>query len=100
MPKFTIYKLTDGRHNYIGMTTQALSTRLAQHKKDAKTGGCSVSNQLCQKKAPKDLSAIHRHLKKNPTKFTISTLKVVDGTYETAHRAEEALKNRHYTPLT
>ena len=54
---YTIDKLTDGASIYIGITTQALSTRLRQHKQDAKLdGSCAITAKLCQKKAPKDLT--------------------------------------------
>jgi len=50
---FTIYRLTDATSTYIGITTQALSTRLRQHKQDAKLdGSCAITAKLCQKKFP------------------------------------------------
>ena len=33
---FTIYKISGNGHTYVGMTTQTLSKRFAQHKQDAR----------------------------------------------------------------
>jgi len=42
MPSFTIYSITmsNGSFKYIGMTTQNLQKRFAQHKADARSGSC------------------------------------------------------------
>ena len=93
---FTIYKLTDNTSIYIGITTQALSTRLRQHKQDAKLdGSCAITAKLCQKKAPKDLKALHRRLRDHPERFTISALKTMEATYAQAHREELTLKAKY-----
>jgi len=93
---FTIYKLTDGTSIYIGITTQALSTRLRQHKQDAKLdGSCAITAKLCQKKAPKDLKALHRRLRDHAERFRISALKTMDATYMQAQREELKLKTKY-----
>ena len=51
---YTIYRITDGRFSYIGMTKQSLSRRLSQHKADS-MGGCSVTKKMCKKEKPSDL---------------------------------------------
>ena len=90
---FTIYRLTDGTSTYIGITTQALSTRLRQHKQDAKLdGSCAITAKLCQKKMPKDLKALHRRLRDHAERFKISALKTMDATYAQAHREELKFK--------
>lgn len=93
---YNIYKLSDGKHAYVGMTTQSLSARLAQHKKDAGAGGtCSLTKKLCKKKLPTDVAALYRRLRDHPEKFSISSLKSVKGTYASAHKVEQALKRQH-----
>ena len=42
--------MSNGSYKYIGMTTQNLQKRFAQHKADARSGSCSLSNKLCQKR--------------------------------------------------
>ena len=93
---FTIYKITDGTLIYIGITTQALSSRLRQHKQDAKLdGSCAITAKLCQKKAPKDLKALHRRLRDHSERFTISALKTMEATYAQAHQEELKLKAKY-----
>ena len=92
MPTFTIYKISDGSHSYIGMTTQNLQKRFAQHKADARSGSCSLTSKLCQKTKPPDLKALHTKLKKNPNEFSIKRIKTVTGTYPEAHKVELSLK--------
>ena len=92
MPTFTIYKISDGPHSYIGMTTQNLQKRFAQHKADARSGSCSLTSKLCQKTKPPDLKALHTKLKKTPNEFTIKRLKTVTGSYHAAHKIELSLK--------
>jgi predicted GIY-YIG superfamily endonuclease len=94
---YTIYQISNGKDTYVGMTTQSLSARFSQHKKDAKTQKCSVSSKLCQKEKPKDLQAFHKALRENPTSFTISRIKDITGTYEEVHKAETAMKNKYAT---
>ena len=94
---YTIYKLSDGNDSYVGMTTQALSTRLRQHKLDAKTESCTISAKLCQKEPPRDVKALHRRLRDHPAKFRMLKLKQMTGTYTQVHREEMKLKNRHAT---
>ena len=96
--KYVVYRVTNGSNFvYVGMTTQALSTRFRQHKADAKSEKCSVSTKLCQKEAPKDLKALHRRLRDNSTNFRIEKLKEVVGTYSEAHREEKKMKNKYAT---
>ena len=59
-PTYTIYSITmsNGSYRYIGMTTQNLQKRLAQHKADAKSGSCSLSTKLCQRRKPRDLQVL------------------------------------------
>ena len=92
MPNFTIYSISNGSFKYIGMTTQNLQKRFAQHKADARSGSCSLTSKLCQKTKPPDLKALHTKLKKNPNEFTIKRLKTVTGTYHAAHKIELSLK--------
>ena len=94
MPTYTIYSITmsNGSFKYIGMTTQNLQKRLTQHKADARSGSCSLSNRLCKKVKPQDLQVLHSKLKKNPNAFTIKPLKTVVGTYQEAHKVEVSLK--------
>ena len=94
MPTYTIYSITmsNGSYKYIGMTTQNLQKRFAQHKADARSGSCSLSNKLCQKQKPRDLQVLHTKLKKNPNAFTIKPLRTVTGTYQEAHKVEMSLK--------
>ena len=94
---YTIYKLSDGNDRYVGMTTQSLSTRLRQHKLDAKTESCTISAKLCQKEPPRDLKALHRRLRDHPAKFRMVSIKTVTGTYTQAHREELRLKRIHAT---
>ena len=94
---YTIYKLSDGNDSYVGMTTQALSTRLRQHKLDAKTESCTISAKLCQKEPPRDVKALHRRLRDHPAKFRMLKLKQMTGTYAQVHREEIKLKSRHAT---
>jgi len=94
MPTFTIYKITmsNGSYTYTGMTTQNLQKRFAQHKADARSGSCSLTSKLCQRKKPPDLKALHTKLKRNPNAFTIKPLRTVIGTYQEAHKVEMSLK--------
>jgi hypothetical protein len=94
---YTIYKLSDGNDSYVGMTTQALSTRLRQHKHDAKNESCTVSAKLCQKEPPRDLKALYRRLRDHPARFRMLKLKQMKGTYSEAHREELRLKSKHAT---
>ena len=79
-------------YKYIGMTTQNLQKRFAQHKADARSGSCSLSNRLCQKRKPTDLNVLHTKLKKNPDAFTIKPLKTITGSYYVAHQVELSMK--------
>ena len=94
MPTYTIYSITmsNGSFKYVGMTTQNLQKRFAQHKADARSGSCSLTSKLCQRKKPPDLKALHTKLKKNPNEFSIKRLKTVTGTYPEAHKVELSLK--------
>ena len=92
MPNFTIYSISNGSFKYIGMTTQNLQKRFAQHKADARSGSCSLTSKLCQRKKPPDLKALHTRLKKTPDAFSIRRLKTVTGTYSEAHKVELSLK--------
>ena len=94
MPTYTIYSISNSAtaYKYIGMTTQNLQKRLAQHKADARSGSCSLSNKLCQKRKPRDLNILHTKLKKNPNAFTIKPLRTVTGSYQEAHKVEMSLK--------
>ena len=94
MPNFTIYSITmsNGSFKYIGMTTQNLQKRFAQHKADARSGSCSLTSKLCQRKKPPDLKALHTKLKKSPDAFSIRRLKTVIGSYHAAHKIELSLK--------
>ena len=92
MPNFTIYSISNGSYKYVGMTTQNLQKRFAQHKADARSGSCSLTSKLCQRKKPPDLKALHTKLKKNPNEFSIKPLKTVIGTYHEAHKIEMGLK--------
>ena len=96
MPRYTIYSITMSNsataYKYIGMTTQNLHKRFAQHKADARSGSCSLSNKLCQKQKPRDLQVLHTKLKKNPNAFTIKALRTVTGSYQEAHKVEMSLK--------
>ena len=94
MPTYTIYSITmsNGSYKYIGMTTQNLQKRFAQHKADARSGSCSLSNRLCQRRKPRDLNVLHTKLKKNPNAFTIKALRTVTGSYQEAHKVEMSLK--------
>ncbi len=94
---YTIYKLSNGKDVYVGMTTQALSTRLRQHKHDAKNEKCSISSRLCQKTPPADLKALHRRLRDHGARFRMEALKSVQGSYQQAHREEAKLKSKHAT---
>ena len=57
--------MSNGSYKYVGMTTQNLQKRFAQHKADARSGSCSLSNRLCQRRKPLDLQVLHTKLKKN-----------------------------------
>ena len=92
MPNFTIYSISNGSYKYVGMTTQNLQKRFAQHKADARSGSCSLTSKLCQRKKPPDLKALHTKLKKNPNEFSIKPLKTGIGTYHEAHKIEMSLK--------
>ena len=92
MPSFTIYSISNGSFKYVGMTTQNLQKRFAQHKADARSGSCSLTSKLCQKTKPPDLKALHTKLKKTPNEFTIKRLKTVTGSYHAAHKIELSLK--------
>ena len=94
MLTYTIYKITDGQTMYVGMTVQPLKQRLNQHIMDAKSNGCSISKNLCQKKKPPDLKNFHFKLKANPTSFSIRKIKSVTGTYEVAHKEELKVKSK------
>ena len=93
---YTIYAINNSKTVYVGMTTQTLSKRFAQHKTDAKSGGCSITSNLCQKKKPADLQAFHTKLKKAPNAFTIRKVKTVAGTYAEAHREELKVKRNEF----
>ena len=93
MTSYTIYRISDASgYSYIGMTTQNLQKRFAQHKADARSGSCSLSTKLCQRKKPPDLRSLHVKLKKNPDAFSIHKIKTVTGTYHEAHKVEMSLK--------
>jgi hypothetical protein len=92
---YIIYKITNGKDVYVGMTTQSLAARLQQHKKDAGTDACSITNKLCKKKIPPDLKALHRRLRDHPQKFSIHKIKEMTSTYNIAHKEELALKAKH-----
>ena len=96
MKTFTIYKITSNASpfTYIGMTTQSLSECFRQHKQDAKSKGCSLTNQLCQKKKPTDLQQLHQRMAKNSSQFSIRKIDVVTSGYKTAHKKEEEIKQR------
>jgi len=90
--KYIIYKISNNKNfTYVGMTTQSLGSRFRQHKADS-GGGCSVTSKLCQKKAPPDLKALHRRLRDDSTKYRITKLKEVYGSYSSAHNEELKLK--------
>jgi len=89
---YTIYKISGNGFTYVGMTTQALSTRFRQHKVDAKSDACKISPKLCKKEPPKDLKALHRRLRDDSTKYRITKIKDVSGTYMMAHNEELKLK--------
>ena len=91
---FTLYKISGNGFVYVGMTTQALSTRFRQHKHDAKTEKCSVTSKLCQKNPPSDLKALHRRLRDNSAKYRIEKLKQVKGSYSAVHAEEQRLKSQ------
>ena len=95
MPEFKIYKVVTANNVplYVGITTQPLSRRLAQHKADAKSGGCSVSNRLCKKTVPSDLKAFHDKLRKDGN-VAMRSVKKVTGTYADAHREELKITKR------
>ena len=95
---YIIYRLSDGQDTYVGMTTQTLSTRLRQHKKDAKLDGesCAITAKLCKKKLPKDVKALHRRLRDHGAKFRIAALKTMENaTYRQAHAEEKKMKAKH-----
>ena len=92
--KYLIYKITNGKFNYVGMTTQSLSARMAQHKKDAKTKKCSITPKLCKKQPPGDLGRLHSMLAKDPSSFLISKIDEVNGTYTDAKQVEDKHKRR------
>ena len=94
---YTIYKLSNGKDVYVGMTTQSLEARLKQHKRDASLETCSVTAKLCQKKLPSDLKALHRRLRDHPEKFRVSKLSEVSGNYYQAHKEEMSMKKKHAT---
>ena len=91
---YTIYKISGNGFVYVGMTTQALSSRFRQHKHDAKTEKCSVSSKLCQKQPPSDLKALHRRLRDDSSKYRIEKVKTVSGSYNAAHSEEVSVKSR------
>ena len=91
---YTIYKISGNGFTYVGMTTQALSTRFRQHKHDAKTEKCSVSSKLCQKTPPSDLKALHRRLRDDSSKYKIEKIRMVSGSYNAAHSEEQKVKSR------
>ena len=72
---YAIYKISGNGFVYVGMTTQALSSRFRQHKHDAKTEKCSVSSKLCQKQPPSDLKALHWRLRDDSSKYRIEKVK-------------------------
>ena len=94
MPTYTIYSITmsNGSYKYIGMTTQNLQKRFAQHKADARSGSCSLTSKLCQRRKPRDLNVLHTKLKRNTNAFTIKPLRTITGTYQEAHKVEISLK--------
>ena len=89
---YTIYKISGTGFTYVGITTQNLSSRFRQHKLDAKTEKCSVTSKLCKKEPPKDLKALHRRLRDASTKYRITKIKEVSGTYASAHAEELKVK--------
>ena len=96
--KYLIYKITNGKFNYVGMTTQSLSARMAQHKNDAKidakTKKCSITPKLCKKQPPGDLGRLYSMLAKDPSSFLISKIDEVNGTYTDAKQVEDKHKRR------
>ncbi len=94
---YTIYKITGNGFTYVGLTSQALSTRFRQHKLDAKTDDCKISPKLCKKEPPKDLKALHRRLRDDSAKYRIEKIKQVNGSYTTAHKEELKIKGHMAT---
>ena len=92
--KYLLYKITNGKFTYVGMTTQSLGARMAQHKRDARTKKCSVTPNLCKKQIPGDLGRLHSMLSKDPNSFLISKVDEVDGTYADAKRVEDRHKRK------
>lgn len=87
--KYTIYKISNGKMTYVGMTTQTLRDRMAQHKHDAKSNQCSVTKNLCKKEMPADLKRLHTELAKSPNSFSISKITDVTGTYADAQKSRK-----------
>ena len=92
--KYTIYKISNGHQTYVGMTTQNLRDRMAQHKRDAKSKQCSITPNLCKKEIPADLKRLHTELAKSPNSFTISKITDVHGTYADASKTEAKMKRK------
>ena len=91
---FLIYKISGNGFTYVGMTTQALSTRFRSHKADAKSEKCNITAKLCQKTPPKDLKALHRRLRDDSTKYKIEKVKEISGAYKQAHAEELKIKGK------
>ena len=93
--KYIIYKITNGTNFvYVGLSTQALSTRFRQHKMEARNDKCTITSKLCQKQPPSDLRALHRRLRDNSANFRIEKVKEMVGSYTQAHAEELKVKSK------
>ena len=86
----TIYKLTNGKDTYVGMTIQPLATRLKQHKYDAAT------KKVCPG-LPSALRALHRKLRIDGDNFKMVKIKTMNASYYEAHQVELAMQKKYAT---
>ena len=87
---YIIYKLTNGKDAYVGMTTKGMDTRLKQHIYDAKT------KKVCPA-LPAPMRSLHRKLRKDEKAFKMEKLKKTTGSFYQARQKEIKMQRKHST---
>ena len=88
-----IYKVTNGTKSYVGLTSQSLATRLAQHKKAAKK--IKNGSAARTKRHFAYTQAFYRDLINGSWRIVL--LDQVKGDHSKAVKIERAMKRKHET---
>ena len=93
-----IYKVTNGTKSYVGLTSQSLATRLAQHKKAAKK--FKNGSAARTKRHFAYTQAFYRDLINGSWRIVLQCYHLVDqvkGGHSKAVKIERAMKRKHET---